>query len=161
MITNLQIKSSKPLAEAKEGDTVKVQYTGKLQDGTVFDQSEDESPLEFTIGEGKLIPAFEEAVSGMSVGDKKSVDISKDDAYGEPREDLKMDVSKEDLPEDIDPQVGMQLQVKNQETGKDIPVRITEVEEEQITIDANHPLAGQDLTFDIELVEISEDEGEE
>lgn len=143
--------------EAKEGDKVKVQYTGKLQDGTVFDQSEDESPLEFTIGEGKLIPAFEDAVTGMSVGDEKTVDISKEDAYGEPREDLKMDVAKEDLPEDIDPQEGMQLQVKNQESGKNIPVRITDVAEEQITIDANHPLAGQDLTFDIELVEISDE----
>ncbi len=144
--------------EAKEGDKVKVQYTGKLQDGTVFDQSEDENPLEFTIGEGKLIPAFEEAVAGMSVGDEKTVDISKENAYGEPREDLKMDVAKEDLPEDIDPQEGMQLQVKNQESGKNIPVRITDVADEQITIDANHPLAGQDLTFDIELVEISDEE---
>lgn len=146
--------------EAKEGDKVKVQYTGKLQDGTVFDQSEEDNPLEFTIGEGKLIPAFEDAVAGMSEGDQKTVDISKDDAYGEPREDLKMDVAREELPDEIDPEVGMQLQVKNQETGKNIPVRISEVSDDEVTIDANHPLAGQDLTFDIELIEISDNEEE-
>jgi peptidylprolyl isomerase len=137
----------------EEGDTVKVHYTGKLNDGSVFDSSKDREPLEFTLGEGQLIPGFEEAVNGMEVGDSTTVDIPTDEAYGERRDDLELEVSKAELPGDVEPEVGMQLQMKQQGSEKTIPVQITEVEEEKVTIDANHPLAGKDLTFDIEVVE--------
>ena len=142
------------MSKVKEGDTVKVHYTGTLTDGTVFDTSEEREPLEFTLGQGQLIPGFEKAVVGMNVGDSTEVEISSDDAYGESREDLVISVPKDQLPDDVEPQVGMQLQV-NQQDGQPIPVRITDVGEENLTLDANHPLAGQDLKFEIELVEIA------
>ncbi len=142
------------MSKVKDGDTVKVHYTGKLtEDGTVFDSSEEREPLEFTLGEGQLIPGFEEAVIGMEVGENTTVDITSEDAYGERREDLELEVSKSDLPDNIDPQVGMQLQMQQQENGQAIPVQITDVEEEYVKLDANHPLAGKDLTFEIELIE--------
>jgi FKBP-type peptidyl-prolyl cis-trans isomerase 2 len=140
------------LSKVKEGDTVKVHYTGTLKNGEVFDSSKDKEPLEFTLGEGQLIPGFEKAVVGMAIGDSASIDIPSDEAYGEEREDLIINVPKDQLPEDITPQVGMQLQV-NQGNGQPIPVRIKEVGETELTLDANHPLAGQDLSFEIELVE--------
>ena len=142
------------MSKVKEGDTVKVHYTGTLTDGTVFDTSAEREPLEFTLGQGQLIPGFEKAVVGMNVGDSTEVEISSDDAYGESREDLVISVPKDQLPDDVEPQVGMQLQV-NQQDGQPIPVRITDVGEENLTLDANHPLAGQDLKFEIELVEIA------
>jgi len=142
------------LSKVKDGDTVKVHYTGTLTDGTVFDTSAEREPLEFTLGQGQLIPGFEKAVEGMSVGDSAEVDIPSDEAYGEAREDLVITVPKDQLPDDVEPQVGMQLQV-NQQDGQPIPVRITEVGDENLTLDANHPLAGQDLKFEIELVEIA------
>jgi len=143
------------LSKVKDGDTVKVHYTGTLtEDGTVFDSSEDREPLEFTLGEGQLIPGFEQAVIGMEVGDDTTVEIASEDAYGERREDLELEVSKSDLPDNIDPQVGMQLQMQQQENGQAIPVQITAVEDEIVKLDANNPLAGKDLTFDIELVEV-------
>jgi peptidylprolyl isomerase len=142
------------LSKVKEGDTVKVHYTGTLTDGTVFDTSAEREPLEFTLGQGQLIPGFEKAVVGMNVGDSTEVEIPSDDAYGESREDLVISVPKDQLPDDVEPQVGMQLQV-NQQDGQPIPVRITDVGEENLTLDANHPLAGQDLKFEIELVEIA------
>lgn len=140
------------MSKVKEGDTVKVNYTGTLKNGEVFDSSEGKEPLEFTLGEGQLIPGFEKAVIGMAIGDTASIDIPSDEAYGEEREDLIINVPKDQLPEDITPQVGMQLQV-NQGNGQPIPVRIKEVGEAELTLDANHPLAGQDLSFEIELVE--------
>jgi len=143
------------LSKVKDGDTVKVHYTGTLTDGTVFDTSEEREPLEFTLGQGQLIPGFEKAVVGMNVGDSTEVEIPSDDAYGEAREDLVISVPKDQLPDDVEPQVGMQLQV-NQQDGQPIPVRITEVGEENLTLDANHPLAGQDLKFEIELVEVAD-----
>ncbi len=142
------------MSQVKDGDTVKVHYTGTLKDGTVFDTSAEREPLEFTLGQGQLIPGFEKAVVGMNVGDATEVDIPSDDAYGESREDLVISVPKDQLPDDVEPQIGMQLQV-NQQDGQPIPVRITEVGEENLTLDANHPLAGQDLKFEIELVEIA------
>jgi FKBP-type peptidyl-prolyl cis-trans isomerase 2 len=141
------------LPKVKEGDTVKVHYTGKLEDGSVFDSSVSRDPLEVTLGEGKLIPGFEKAVVGLEVGDKTTANIVSADAYGERRDDLEVTIEREQLPEDIEPEVGMQLQL-NQPNGQPVPVQITKVEEENIIIDANHPLAGKDLTFDIELVEI-------
>lgn len=143
------------MPKVKDGDTVKVHYTGKLtEDGTIFDSSEDREPLEFTLGEGQLIPGFEEAVIGMEEGDDTTVEIASEDAYGERREDLELEVAKDDLPDEVDPQVGMQLQMQQQEDGRAIPVQITAVEDEFVKLDANHPLAGKDLTFDIELVEL-------
>ncbi len=141
------------MSKVKDGDTVKVHYTGTLKDGQVFDTSAEREPLEFTLGEGQLIPGFEKAVVGMEVGDSASVDIPVDEAYGEAREDLVINVPKDQLPDEVEPKVGMQLQV-NQENGQPIPVRITEIAEEELVLDANHPLAGKDLKFDIELVEI-------
>lgn len=142
------------MSKVKEGDTVKVHYTGRLKDGSIFDSSEEREPLEFTLGQGQLIPGFEKAVEGMEVGDTTTVDIPSDDAYGERRDDLELEVSKSDLPDNIDPEVGMQLQMQQQEDGRAIPVQITAVEDDYVTLDANHPLAGKDLTFDIELVEV-------
>jgi len=140
-------------AQAKTGDTIKVHYTGRLQDGTVFDTSIGSELLEFTLGQGQIIPGFEEAVIGMQVGESKTVTIPVDKAYGPHRDDLIFEVDRDELPPDINPEVGMQLQ-KNQGDGSIAIVTITEVSETTITLDANHPLAGQDLTFDIELVEI-------
>lgn len=142
------------MSTVKEGDTVKVHYTGKLNDGTVFDSSEDREPLEFTMGEGQLIPGFEKAVEGLKEGDSTTVEIPTDEAYGERREDLELEVAKSELPDNVEPQVGMQLQMQQQQSGQAIPVQITKVEDDKVTLDANHPLAGKDLTFDIELIEI-------
>ncbi|HBQ61662.1 MAG TPA: peptidylprolyl isomerase [Balneolaceae bacterium] len=141
------------MSKVKSGDTVKVHYTGKLEDGSVFDSSADRDPLEVTLGEGKLIPGFENAVVGLEVGDKTTASIESADAYGDRRDDLEVTIEREQLPEDIEPQVGMQLQL-NQPNGQPVPVQVTKVEDENIIIDANHPLAGKDLTFDIELIEI-------
>lgn len=141
------------MATVKNGDTVKVHYTGKLDDGSVFDSSVSREPLEVTLGEGKLIPGFEDAVIGMDVGDKTTTNIPASEAYGERRDDLEVTVEKNQLPEDIKPEIGMQLQL-NQPNGQPVPVQITEVNDDTIVLDANHPLAGKDLTFDIELVEV-------
>jgi FKBP-type peptidyl-prolyl cis-trans isomerase 2 len=141
------------LSKAKDGDTVKVHYTGTLEDGEVFDTSKDKEPLEFQLGQGQLIPGFEKAVEGMEVGESTTVEIPSDEAYGELRDDLVINVPKDQLPEDISPQIGMQLQV-NQQNGQPIPVRITEIGDEDLTLDANHPLAGKDLKFEIELVDV-------
>ena len=141
------------MSEVKDGDTVKVHYTGKLKDGTVFDSSASRDPLEFTLGQGQLIPGFEKAVIGLNTGDKTTANIPVDEAYGERREDLELTVEKAQLPEEVEPTVGMQLQL-NQPNGQPVPVTITDVSESEVTLDANHPLAGEDLIFDIELVEI-------
>lgn len=143
------------MSKVKDGDTVKVHYTGTLtEEGTVFDSSQDREPLEFTLGEGQLIPGFEQAVVGMEVGDDTTVEIESDNAYGQRREDLELEVSKSDLPDNIEPEVGMQLQMQQQENGQAIPVQITAVEDDFVKLDANHPLAGKDLTFEIELIEL-------
>ncbi len=141
------------MSKAKDGDTVKVHYTGTLKNGEVFDTSEEREPLEFTLGQGQLIPGFEKAVIGMGEGDSTKVEIPSDEAYGEAREDLIINVPKDQLPEGVTPEIGMQLQV-NQPNGQPVPVRITKIGDNDLTLDANHPLAGEDLTFDIELVEV-------
>ncbi|MBM3119336.1 MAG: peptidylprolyl isomerase [Chloroflexi bacterium] len=140
-------------AQVKNGDTVQVNYTGKLADGTVFDSSVERGPLEFTLGAGQLIPGFEKAVLGMKVGEKKTVIIPADEAYGPHRDEQVVEIPREELPSDLTPQVGQQL-VVTQQDGRQIIVVITEVSDETVTIDANHPLAGKDLTFEIELVKI-------
>lgn len=142
------------MAQAKTGDTVKVHYTGKLKDGTVFDTSADREPLEFTIGERKLIPDFEQAVDGMEPGDSKSIEIAAENAYGAHNKDMVMVVERKDIPEGLDPQVNQRLQVQ-QQSGQSFVVTVTEVSEASITLDGNHPLAGKDLTFDIQLTEIA------
>ena len=139
--------------EAKDGDTVKVHYTGTLEDGTVFDSSLDSEPLEFTLGAGEMIPGFEEAVKGMQVGQSKTVTIPADKAYGPHHEDIIFLVEREQLPENLNPEVGQRLQML-QTGGPTIPVIVTEVFETAIVVDANHPLAGKDLTFEIQLLEI-------
>ena len=138
---------------AETGDTVKVHYTGRLQDGTVFDTSVGSNPLEFTLGQGQLISGFEQAVIGMQVGESKTVTIPVDEAYGPRRDDMIREIERSKLLENIDPQIGMQLQM-NQSDGSIIAVTIIDVSEMTIKIDANHPLAGYDLIFDIELIEI-------
>ncbi|MCA1802900.1 MAG: peptidylprolyl isomerase [Rhodothermaceae bacterium] len=142
------------MSKAKNGDTVKVHYTGKLNDGSVFDSSENREPLEFQLGSGQLIPGFEKAVSGMTVGDSTTVTIPANEAYGEVNEELILSVEKDRLPADIQPEVGMQLQVQ-QPNGQPVPVVISDVTDGIVKLDANHPLAGKELIFDIEVVEIA------
>lgn len=141
------------MAEAKQGDTVRIHYTGTLEDGTVFDTSQNRDPLEFTLGEGKVISGFEEAVEGMAEGEKKTAEIPSDDAYGPRRDDLVLTVAREQLPEDLEPDVGDQLEMRTQD-GQTFPVVVAEVGDERVQLDANHPLAGKDLTFEIKLVEV-------
>jgi len=140
-------------AMANDGNTVKVHYTGTLEGGTIFDTSVGHEPIEFTLGEGKVIPGFEEAVKGMQVGQSKTVTIPPEGAYGPHLDELVLVVDRDQLPKDLNPAVGQQLQ-RQQTDGRTIVVIVTDVSETTITVDANHPLAGQALTFEIELVEI-------
>ena len=142
------------MSKIKEGDTVKVHYTGTLKNGEIFDSSIEKDPLEFTLGQGQLIPGFEKAVAGLEIGESTTVNIPSDEAYGEQREDLVISVPKDQLPADIAPEIGMQLQV-NQQNGQPVPVRIVDISDENLTLDANHPLAGEDLTFEIKLVDVA------
>lgn len=141
------------MSQVKEKDTVVVHYTGKLSTGEVFDSSKDRTPMEFTVGEGQLIPGFEKAVVGMAVEESKTFDIPSDEAYGAVREDLYYEVPKSNFPEDITPEAGMQLNMGTGD-GRQVPVTVTNVGEESVNLDANHPLAGKDLTFEIQVVEI-------
>ncbi len=147
------MKGEKVMAKAKEGDKVKVHYSGFLEDGTIFDSSLEREPLEFTIGQGMLIPGFENAVVGMDEGETKTVQISAEEAYGPRRDELVITINREQVPPDIDPVVGQELQVKTP-NGMVADVVVTDVNEETITLDANHPLAGKDLIFEIKLLEI-------
>lgn len=141
------------MSQAKSGDTVKIHYTGTLEDGTRFDSSKGRDPLEFELGSGQVIPGFEKAVEGMAVGEEKSVTIAPDDAYGPRREQMVQEVPKTALPDDLEPEKGMALQAQGQD-GQPINLTVTQVGDETITVDANHPLAGKDLKFEIELVAI-------
>ncbi|WP_297692358.1 peptidylprolyl isomerase [uncultured Eudoraea sp.] len=141
------------MSKVKENDVVKVHYTGKLNDGQVFDSSLEREPLQVELGKGQLIPGFEKGLIDMEVNEKKTIKIEKNEAYGEVNEALFHKVPKKDLPEDIKPEVGMGL-VGNNADGSQQQFRIAKVEAEDIIIDANHPLAGQDLVFDLELVDI-------
>jgi len=142
------------MTQAKSGDTVRIHYTGTLEDGTQFDSSAGRDPLEFALGGGQVIPGFDSAVDGMTVGESKSVTIPPEQAYGERHDQLVQQVPKSALPDDMKPEVGMQLQSQSPD-GQVMNLVVTEVEEATITVDANHPLAGQALTFAIELVEIA------
>ncbi|MHB0997741.1 MAG: FKBP-type peptidyl-prolyl cis-trans isomerase [Armatimonadota bacterium] len=142
------------MAQAAKGDTVKVHYTGRFNDGTVFDSSVDRDPLQFTIGKGEVIPGFDQGVEGMNVGEKKTVEIPAEQAYGPHYDEGVMVVDRSEFPEDMDPKVGDQLQL-TQPDGRAMMVRVTEADDKCVTLDANHPLAGEDLTFEIELVDIA------
>ncbi|WP_339837588.1 peptidylprolyl isomerase [uncultured Flavobacterium sp.] len=139
--------------QVKENNTVKVHYTGKLSDGKVFDSSEGKEPLEFTLGKGQLIPGFENGLIDMKLNEKKTITIAKEEAYGAINEDLKQEVKRTELPEDIKPEVGMGLISKSSD-GQEMNLLVVEVKDESIVIDGNHPLAGEDLTFDLEVVAI-------
>jgi len=141
------------MAEAKKGDTVKVHYTGKFEDGTVFDSSLEREPLQFTLGEGQVISGFEESVIGMNPGESKVAVIPAEKAYGPHREELVVVVDRDQFPPDLEPVVGQHLEV-HQADGRVLMVKVAEVSGTSVTLDANHPLAGKDLTFEIELVEI-------
>lgn len=141
------------MSTAKTGDTVKVHYTGRLDDDTVFDTSRGKAPLELTIGEGNLIKSFENGLIGMAVGEKKNLVIPPEEAYGQNDEKLTTTVSRAHLPDSVLPAIGMQLQVK-QKDGSIFIVWITGMDVETVTLDANHPLAGQTLNFDVELTDI-------
>lgn len=139
---------------AAKGDVVKVHYTGKLDDGTVFDTSRDKQPLHFIVGRDEVIAGFDEAVVGMVRGEHRTVTIPADRAYGPTLEDLVEEVDRNLLPEDLDLRVGAQLEVSRQD-GSVFRVAVVELSEETVTLDANHPLAGKDLTFDIEMLEVN------
>ena len=142
------------MAKAKNGDKVKVHYTGKLKDGRVFDSSENREPLEFTLGEGQLIPGFEQAVVGMSPGESKKVDIPCDKAYGPHEQDLVINMDRSQIPDNVELEIGRQLQFR-QDTGQIYTFTVTEFDDSSVELDANHPLSGEDLVFEIELVEIA------
>lgn len=139
----------------ENGQMVKIHYTGTLDDGNRFDSSEGREPLEFEMGAGMVIPGFESGVRDMAVGEKKNIHIPVAEAYGEHREDMVMDFERSQLPEDLKPEVGMGLQMQGPQ-GQPVPVQVIAVDETTITIDANHPLAGQNLNFELELVEVAE-----
>lgn len=141
------------MQSAKAGDIVRVHYKGLLDDGSVFDSSEGRDPLEFTLGAGQVIPGFEQAVAGMTPGDERRITIPPDEAYGARRDDLVLVVDRSEMPADVEPAPGQQLQLSQE--GQSFIVTITDASSENVTLDANHPLAGQQLTFDLQLVDIA------
>lgn len=141
------------MAEAKEKDKVRVHYTGKLEDGTVFDSSRERDPLEFTIGEERLIPGFEQAVVGMQPGETKVENVAAGEAYGPFRDELVQELSRKDFPDDITLSQGQRFEARTA-SGQPLMLTVVDVADDKVTVDANHPLAGKDLVFEIELVEI-------
>ena len=141
------------MTQVKTGDTVHIHYTGTLNDGTTFDSSEGREPLSFQVGSGQIIPGLDSAIPGMTVGDKKTVNVACDEAYGQVNPEMTQAVPRADIPADIPLETGTRLQMQTQ-NGQAIPVTVTAVDDSTVTLDANHPLAGQDLTFNIELVKI-------
>ena len=141
------------MQQVKEGDVVKVHYTGKLTNGEQFDSSTGRAPLEFTVGSGQMIKGFDDAMPGMSVGEKKTINISPEEGYGEKNEEAIIEFPRQHVPADMPLEVGMQLELRS-EDGMPIPVTIADVKDDIIILDGNHSLAGKELVFDIELVEI-------
>lgn len=141
------------MSQVKENDTVRVHYTGKLSNGQVFDSSLEREPLEVTLGQGMLIPGFEKGIINMKLNEKKTINIPVNEAYGEVQKELFYEVKKEQLPPEMTPEVGMGLASKGPD-GREVQFRVAEVNEDHIIVDANHPLAGQELIFDLELIEI-------
>ncbi|EIE49479.1 peptidylprolyl isomerase [Salipiger aestuarii] len=142
------------MTQVKTGDTVRIHYTGTLSDGTTFDSSTGRDPLEFTVGSGQIIPGLEKAIPGMAPGEKKTVEIAPEEAYGPVHAEGRQAVPRQEIPDDIPLDLGTQLQVQTP-NGQTMNVTVAEVTETEVTLDANHPLAGKDLTFAIELVEIA------
>lgn len=141
------------MSQVKQNDTVRVHYTGKLTDGQIFDSSLEREPIEFTMGQGQLIPGFEKGLLDMKVNEKKTIEIPSEEAYGAPREELVQEVDKNQLPDEIKPEPGMGLVSKSPD-GREMNLVVKEVKEDTIVVDGNHPLAGKDLIFDLEVVEI-------
>ena len=142
------------MSQVKDGDKIKVHYTGRLKSGEVFDSSREREPLAFTLGRGQLIPGFEKGVIGMTLGESRTVEIPPDQAYGEHLARLVTVVKRSQFPRTITPEIGQELQTED-ENGQPIDLRVTKIEGDDVTLDANHHLAGQTLIFEIELVEIS------
>ena len=142
------------MTEIKQGDTVRIHYTGTLLDGNVFDSSEGRDPLEFVVGSGQIIPGLDTAMSGLNVGDKKRVEIACVDAYGPINPAMRQSIPREGIPDDIPLDPGTQLQMQTPD-GQAMPVTVVDSDDATVTLDANHPLAGQDLIFDIEVVSVN------
>ncbi len=142
------------MSEIKQGDTVRIHYTGTLLDGNIFDSSEGREPLEFVVGSGQIIPGLDSAMPGMTTGEKKRVEIACVDAYGPINPAMRQAIPREGIPDDIPLDIGTQLQMQAPD-GQALPVTVVEVDEATVTLDGNHPLAGQDLIFDIEVVSIA------
>ena len=141
------------MSQAKRGDTVHIHYTGRLNDGSVFDTSEGRDPLSFELGKGMVVPGFEKAVTGMTVGEKKTAEIPSDEAYGPRLDQLTFSIPRENMPQGYDPQVGEMMGMETKD-GRQMEAVVTHSDEAIVKLDANHPLAGKDLIFDIELVKI-------
>ena len=141
------------MQQAKKGDTVKVHYHGKLTNGETFDSSKGREPLEFEVGGGMVIKGFDEGVMGMEVGEKKTINIPVDEAYGPRSEEMIIEFPKERFPAELQIEEGTPVMMSN-EAGQDFPVLVAEIKEDSVMLDANHPLAGEELVFDLELVEI-------
>ncbi|NNK68316.1 MAG: peptidylprolyl isomerase [Rhodobacteraceae bacterium] len=141
------------MTDVKSGDTVRIHYTGTLADGTTFDSSDGRDPLEFTVGSGQIIPGLDKAIPGMVVGDKKVVEVPVGEAYGARNPDARQAIPRDQIPADIPVEPGTQLQMRSPQ-GQVVPVTVVEASETEVVLDANHPLAGEDLTFAIELVDI-------
>ena len=143
------------MTQVKQGDTVHIHYTGTLKDGTTFDSSQGRDPLAFQVGAGQIIPGLDAAIPGMTIGDRKTVTVPCDEAYGPVNPEMRQDVPRADIPAEIPVEVGTRLQMQTQ-SGQPVPVVVVASDEKTVTLDANHPLAGQDLTFDIEVVAIKQ-----
>ena len=141
------------MKQAKKGDKVKVHYHGKLTNGETFDSSKGREPLEFEIGSGMVIKGFDNGVTGMNVGEKKTVNIPYDEAYGPRNPEMLIEIPKENFPKDLDLEIGLPLMV-NSENGQNFQVVVSQIKDTTVILDANHPLAGEDLTFELELIEI-------
>ena len=141
------------MAGAKLGDTVKINFTGKLQDGTVIETSKDRDPLEFKIGEGNVISGLEQGVIGMAAGDQKTIAVSPEEGFGQPQEDLVVELKKSEFPEDVEFAVDAYLNIESSD-GKKFQARVVEIKAETVTLDANHPLAGVPINYEVELLEI-------
>jgi peptidylprolyl isomerase len=147
------------MSKAKSGDAVKIHYTGRMADGMEFDTSKGNDPLSFTLGKSEVIPGFEKAVEGLAVGDTRTVEITSDQAYGPHRDEMVIKAKRSEMPEGLELKLGRQLEGRSEAEGEGDAHRvifsITGITDDEVTLDANHPLAGKDLTFDIELVEIA------
>lgn len=142
------------MEEVEKGDLVRLHYTGKLENGKVFDKTQENKPFEFYIGKGTVLPKFEDAILGMKDGEKKTFKVKPEDAYGQRRDELVVEVLKENLPKDLKPQVGQILEIRQKDSNAITQVEILRISENSISIDANHPLAGHELTFEVEIVKV-------